>query len=204
MKFYDSPRTPNPRRVRIYLAEKGLPVPPVVWCDIMKGEHLTGTFAGVNPWQRVPALELDDGTVIAESIAICRYFEELHPDPPLFGEGAVGKALVEMWNRRVELGLLAAVASAFRHLHPAMQPLEVPQVALWGEANKAKAMVEVERLDSHLKDHRFLAGDRFSVADITAMTAIGFMKPARLAIPDTALHLQRWFTEVSARPSMAA
>ena len=139
MKLYEEPRAPNPRRVRIFLAEKGIAVPRVS-IDINKMEHKTPEFAALNPFQRTPTLQLDDGTVIAESIAICRYFEEVQPDPPLFGIGAVGKALVEMWQRRIEFGLLLAVAAAFRHLHPAMAQMEVPQVTAWGEANKPKAI----------------------------------------------------------------
>src|SRR3954451_8396479 len=139
MQLYEDPSAPNPRRVRIYLAEKGISVPRVAM-DINKGEHKTPEFTALNPMQRTPALLLDDGTVITESIAICRYFEEAQPDPPLFGVGPVGKALVEMWQRRIEFGLLLTVAAAFRHLHPAMVEMEAPQVAAWGEANKPRAL----------------------------------------------------------------
>jgi glutathione S-transferase len=129
-------RSANPRRVRIFLAEKQISV-PFEEVDLMAGALRTPQFTGLNPMQRVPVLVLDDGTAICESVAICRYFEEVQPEPALFGRGAVGRAEVEMWNRRVELGLFGAVASVFRHLHPKMSHLEVPQVA-WGEANKTK------------------------------------------------------------------
>jgi len=203
MKLYiDAGRAPNPRRVRIFLAEKGvnLPTEPV---DIAAQAHKAPAFRALNPMQRLPALVLDDGTVIAESIAICRYLEALHPAPPLFGEGAREQALVEMWQRRVELHLLAVVSSVFRHLHPAMATLEVPQVAAWGEANKPRVLEFLEFLDGELKERPYVAGARFSVADITAVIAVDFMKPAKLAVPDGLGNLQRWHTQVSARPAVA-
>jgi glutathione S-transferase len=203
MKLYEEGRAPNPRRVRIFLAEKGLSAPRIQ-IDINKGEHKTPAFTALNPLQRTPALELDDGTVIAESIAICRYFEELHPDPPLFGVGALGKALVEMWQRRIEFGLLGAVAAAFRHLHPAMAQMEVPQVPEWGEANKSKALAFLRLLDARLADSRFVCGEAFTVADITGLVAIDFMKPARIVLPEDLTHVRRWHGEVSGRPSARA
>src|SRR5215467_12177731 len=142
MRIIETRTAPNPRRVRIFLAEKRLEV-PFEEAEIMQRELREPGFTSLNPWQRVPVLVLDDGTAIAESVAICRYFEELQPEPALFGRGAVGRALVEMWHRRVEFGLFAAVASAFRHLHPKMSHLEVPQIGAWGEANKEKATAEL-------------------------------------------------------------
>jgi glutathione S-transferase len=203
MKLYDGGRAPNPRRVRIYLAEKGIAVPlePV---DIGALEQKSAAFTDINPLQRVPVLVLDDGTIIAESIAICRYFEFFNPQPPMFGEGAAGQALVEMWNRRVEQNFLAAVAHAFRHLHPSMRPMEVPQVAEWGEVNKAKALDFLPVLDRQLGEVPFVAGAQYSVADITALVAVDFMKPARLAVPPAFRNVLRWHAEVSARPSAAA
>jgi glutathione S-transferase len=154
--------------------------------------------------ERLPALVLDDGTAIAESMAICRYVEALHPLPPLLGEGAREQALVEMWQRRVEFHLLSMVSHAFRHLHPAMAALEVPQVAAWGEANKPRALAFLEFLDGELQDRPYVAGARFSVADITAVVAVDFMKPAKIAVPPGLAHLQRWHREVSARPAVVA
>src|SRR5579864_1425756 len=137
MKLYDGGRAPNPRRVRIFLAEKGITV-PTEQVDLGQLQQRSDAYTAINPMQRVPALVLDDGTVITESIAICRYFEALQPQPPLFGVGAKGIALVEMWNRRCELNLLFTIAHVFRHSHPAMKELEVPQVADWAEANKPR------------------------------------------------------------------
>lgn len=203
MKLYDSGRAPNPRRVRIFLAEKGVTV-PTEQVDMMAGEQRTPEYTAINPLQRMPALVLDDGTVITESIAICRYFETLRPDPPLFGVGAMETALVEMWNRRCEINFLLTVASVFRHLHPAAKALEVPQVPAWGEANKPRVFDFLEILDRQLGEHEFTAGDRFSVADITALVATDFMKPSKIAMPAECANVRRWHAEVSARPSASA
>src|SRR5215207_8724946 len=203
MKLYEDGRAPNPRRVRIFLAEKNIVVPRVQ-IDINKMEHQTPAFAALNPLRRTPALELDDGTVITESIAICRYFEELRPDPPLFGVGALGKALVEMWQRRIEFGLLNTVAAAFRHLHPAMAQMEVPQVAEWGEVNKTRALAFLDILDAHLAANRFVCGEPFTVTDITGLVAVDFMKPARIALPEELENVRRWHGEVFQRPSAQA
>jgi len=154
--------------------------------------------------QRVPALVLDDGTVIAESIAICRYFEALHPEPPLFGQGALETALIEMWNRRAELHLLFPVASVFQHLHPAMRQMVQPQVPDWGEANKPRVMSFLRFLDGELAQREFVAGARYSVADITAMIAVDFMRVSKLAVPEDLVNVRRWHQAVSARPSAAA
>lgn len=201
MKILETRTAPNPRRVRIFLAEKGISV-PFEQLDIMKLK--TEEFTELNWFQRVPVLILDDGTAICETIAICRYFEELQPEPALFGKGAVGRATVEMWSRRVELGLFLSVAQAFRHLHPAMAPLEVPQVPAWGEANKPKAVDVLGFLDRELAGRPYIAGDAFSVADITALVAIDFMKPARIQRPPELKNVERWYQEVAARPSAKA
>ncbi len=203
MKLYDGGRAPNPRRVRVFLAEKGISV-PIEPVDLGSLQHKSEAFTALNPLQRVPALLLDDGTVIAESMAICRYFEALHPNPALFGQGARQEALIEMWNRRVELHLLVVVAAVFRHLNPAMKEMEKPQLAAWGEANKPRALEFLSLLDRELKDRRFVAGDDYTVADITGMIAVDFMKPAKLAVPTELIHVARWHAEVSARPSARA
>lgn len=200
MKLFDGGRAPNPRRVRIFLAEKGIEV-PLVPIDMGAMAHRGEEITAKNPLQRLPVLELDDGTVLTESIAICRYFEELHPEPALFGSGALGKALVEMWQRRVEFNLFGAVSAAFRHIHPAMKEWEVPQIAEWGEANKPKAVAFMELLDSELAGREFIAGDAFSVADITGLIAVDFMKPARITVPENLGNFLRWYKTVSARPS---
>jgi glutathione S-transferase len=202
MKLYDSGRAPNPRRVRIFLAEKGITV-PTEQVDMMAGQQRTPEFTAINPLQRMPALVLDDGTIITESIAICRYFEGQQPDPPLFGKGALETAMVEMWNRRCEINFMLAVASVFRHLHPAAATLEVPQVAAWGEANRPRVVEFLGIFDAQLAKHQYAAGDRFSVADITALCAADFMKPAKIEMPDLK-NVKRWHAEVSARPSAKA
>jgi len=153
---------------------------------------------------RLPVLELDDGTILTESIAICRYFEELQPEPQLFGTSALGKAKVEMWQRRLELNLMMPVAQVFRHIHPAMVEWEIPQVPEWGEVNKPKAIEFLHILDKELASREFAAGDDYSVADITGMIAIDFMKPARIAVPDELTHVKRWHQALKARPSAEA
>lgn len=203
MRIIETHAAPSPRRVNIFLAEKGIVVPREER-NMMTEDLTSGDFAKLNPWYRVPVLVLDDGRAISETIAICRYFEEISPEPPLFGVGAIGKAEVEMWNRRVELGLFSAVFSVFRHLHPKMAHLEVPQVAEWGEANKQKAIFELDRIDRRLAGSRFIAGDKYSVADITALVAVDFMKPARIPHSSSFANLMRWHADVSARPSAKA
>lgn len=203
MKLIEQARAPNPRRVRIFVAEKGLTIPsePI---DIMKLEHRAAGFSSLNPWQQVPVLVLDDGTAISETMAICRYLEELHPEPCLLGASAKERAVVEMWNRRVELGLFFRVAQAFRHTHPAMAELEKPQVKDWGEINRARAIEQATLLDAELGRRQFVAGERYSVADITALVAVDFMKVARIERPASLANLARWHAEVSGRPSAKA
>jgi glutathione S-transferase len=203
MKLYDGGRAPNPRRVRIFLAEKGVAV-PTEQVDLGAKQHKSEAFAAINPVQRVPVLALDDGTIIAESIAICRYFEALHPEPPLFGVGAKDIANIEMWNRRLELNLLFPVAHVFRNTHPAMKELEVPQVPAWAEANKPRIVEFISILDRSLADRPFAASDRFTVADITGLVAIDLMKPAKLAVSEDCTNVLRWHAAVSARPSAKA
>jgi glutathione S-transferase len=203
MKLYDSKLAPNPRRTRIFLAEKGINL-PTENIDIGTKQHKTAEYAAINPLQRMPTLVLDDGTIITESIAICRYFEMVQPEPPLFGVGAKDVAMVEMWNRRAELNLMFGVAQVFRHTHPAMKELEVPQVPAWADANRPRVAEFVEMLDGELAKREFIAGDRYTVADITALVAVDFMKPARLTIPDSAGNVKRWHAAVSERASARA
>jgi glutathione S-transferase len=203
MKLYDGGRAPNPRRVRIFLAEKGITI-ATEQVDLGGLQQKSEAFTAINPMQRVPALVLDDGTVITESIAICRYFEALHPDPPLFGRGALNSALVEMWNRRVEFHLFVPVSNIFRHLHPAMKDMESPQVKEWGEANKPRALAFLQFLDGELSKRSFVAGDDYTVADITAMIAVDFMRVSKLIVPDALTSLKRWYAAVLARPSASA
>lgn len=203
MRIIEMRRAPNPRRVRIFLAEKHISV-PFEEIDAMAGATRSPEFSALNPMQRVPVLVLDDGTAISESVAICRYFEELQPEPALFGRGALGRATVEMWNRRVEHGLFAAITYAFRHLNARMSHLEVPQLAEWGEANKPKVAEALASLDAALAGRPFIAGEDYSIADITALVAVDFMKAAQLTRPESLGNLARWYALVSDRPSALA
>ena len=203
MKLYDNPYAPNPRRVRVFLAEKGIEIPRIA-VDIMKGEQRAPQFTALNPRQAVPVLELDDGTAIAESIAICRYFEELKPEPPLFGSSTLERAQVEMWQRRIELGLMAAIGQFFRHSHPLMANVEVPQIAVWAEANRARALKFLPTLERQLADRPFVCGESFTVADITGLVALDFMKFAGIGLPDDSAQVRRWHQTLAARPSAAA
>lgn len=203
MKLVEFLRTPNSRRVRIFLAEKGIEI-PTEQVDLGKLEHKQPAFAEMNPLQRVPVLVMDDGFYLSESVAICRYFEEIQPDPPLMGRDARDKAIVEMWQRRMELGFLYAVMHTFRHIHPNMATLEVPQVAEWGEANRPRVLEMLEFLDAELAGRPFVAGKHFTIADITTLVAVDFMKPAKIERPESLTNLARWYDVVSSRPSAEA
>lgn len=203
MKIIQTAQAPNPRRVRIFLAEKGIEV-AFEERDMMESALKTSAFTALNPMQRVPVLVLDDGTVISESVAICRYFEAIQPDPTLFGRTPVEQATIEMWQRRIELGLFFHIAQVLRHLNAKMSHLEVPQVAAWGEANKPKVEEMLAILDQQLASQPFVAGEAYSIADITALVAIDFMKPAKLKLAATFTNIIRWHHQVSARASAGA
>lgn len=203
MKIIETRSAPNPRRVRIFLAEKGLSV-PFEEIEFKREAFRSAEFTRMNRLQKIPVLVLDDGRTISETVAICRYFEEVHPSPPLFGVGPVGRAEVEMWQRRIELYLLLPVAQAFRHLHPSMVGLEVPQVKEWGEANKPRALDMLQVMDEELAGRPFLAGDHYSIADITGLVACDFMRPARIQRPETLKNVARWYGDISTRPSAKA
>jgi glutathione S-transferase len=203
MKLYNSNLAPNPRRVRIVLAEKGVSIPRVE-VDLGKLEHKRPEFSALNPFQTIPILELDDGTRIAESIAICRYIEALWPEPNLFGLTPLEQAMIEMWQRQLELRLLLPIAQVLRHTHPRMAEMENPQVPDWAAANRPRALRAMAIVDEALRDRPFIAGDRFSVADVTGLVALDFAKPARIAIPPELIHLNRWHEALKARPSAAA
>lgn len=203
MHIIDEPRAPNPRRVRVFLAEKGIAM-RFEALKLLDLEHRSEAYRRLNPMQQVPTLVLDDGTTLTESVAICRYFEEMQPEPSLFGSDALEKARIEMWSRRVEHGLFLPVAHCFRHTHPAMSAMEQPQIAQWGEVNRARALEVLPVFDAQLERHRFLAGPKYSIADIGLLVAIDFMKPARIDRPAGLAGLARWYAEVSARPSAKA
>jgi glutathione S-transferase len=203
MKLYDSKLAPNARRVRIFLAEKGMSV-PMVDMDLARLDQKTTAFSVLNPFQTVPVLELDDGEVISESAAICRYFEELRPEPPLFGVGALERARVEMWHRRLELQLFFPIAQTYRHTHPAAKVLEPRQIAEWAELNRGRALRAMTVVDEALRERPFVAGDRFSIADILGLVALDFIRPARITIPENLINLRRWRETLAARSSALA
>lgn len=202
MKIHESHSAPNPRRVRIFLAEKGIQV-PYEEVDIGKAVNRGEEFRKKNPLSTVPVLELDDGTFISESVAICRYFEELQPLPQLFGADAKQRALVEMWNRRMEFNILQPIADAFRQRHDFFKG-RIRQLAEYAEVQRLNAEDGLDWLDRELAARRFIAGDQFSIADITAVVAIDFGRVSKIAIKPDQLNLARWHAEVSARPSAKA
>ena len=203
MKLYDYKAGPNPRRVRIFLAEKGISV-PLVHTDIVKREQKTPDFLAKNPIGSIPVLELEDGTCISESVAICRYFEELHPDPPLFGITPLEKATIEMWLRRVELNFMVPVGMVWIHGHPLTARLikQIPEAA---DQNRKRVHMGYKLLDDQLADNAFVAGDTYSVVDAVLLASLDFAN-GLVGVPyDPELgHLKRWHDAVSARPSADA
>lgn len=204
MKLYDMTGAPNPRRVRVFLAEKGITV-PLVQVDMSKGEHKTAEFLRKNGSGKIPVLELDDGTCIGESVAICRYFEALHPEPSLFGRTPVELGRIEMRNRHLEFELLGPIGTSWRNGPVVTRIFKFEGIAAAKEQSDAATNAFYERLDTEMANQQFMAGDRFSIADITAMVVIDFatnlveLKPAA-----NLTNLWRWHAEVSARPSAKA
>ena len=202
MKLDTTTLAPNPRRVRIFMEEKGIEI-PVQEISIMEGEHKQEEYKKISSSSKVPALELDDGTVITESMAICRYLELLHPEPALFGSSKVEQAKIEMESRRIELELMLPIASAFRHTHPAAAALENPQIEEYGIAQRENAINRLNLLDEELGEQKFIAGDDYSVADITALCAIDFGGLAQIEVPSSLVNLSRWLENMRSRPSSA-
>ncbi|MCH8890557.1 MAG: glutathione S-transferase [Myxococcales bacterium] len=202
MKFYDSAVAPNPRRVRIFLAEKGIEVPSVD-VDIVKSENRQPDFLAKNPLGGVPILELDDGAIIAESTAICRYFEETKPEPPLMGTDARDRAIVEMWLRRVEFQVAFPIMEAFRNTHDFFKG-RISQVPEYGAVCKKRAIQQLAWLDGELTDRPFVAGDRYTIADITLLIGVDFGRVSDIRIDPEHKNLTRWYGEVSSRPSAKA
>ncbi|KQN92847.1 glutathione S-transferase [Sphingomonas sp. Leaf231] len=210
MKLYDADRAPSPRRVRIYLAEKAISVERVA-VDLRAGEHLQPAYLAINPRGTVPALQLDDGEVIGDSVAICRFFEALHPDPPLFGARPVEIARIAVWTRRIEAEGYAGVVYALRNTAARFAgraetgrwpPLE--QIPALAERGRAMWGAFVETLDSRLGESEWIGGDRYSFADISALTAVDFATAAGLGGAGEAANVMRWYESVAARPSAAA
>jgi glutathione S-transferase len=202
MKMYDFTLAPSPRRVRIFLAEKGIEV-PLVQVDIMKNANRTPEFYKKNPSGSLPILELDDGSCIAESVAICRYFEELQPEPALFGVGARERALVEMWNRRIELEIFAPVGHVWSRLSEIAKG-RGRQIPEFGEIQKRAATDRIAWLNGELENREFVAGDRFSIADVTTLCMIDFARTVDIRIQRELTNLARWYSAVSSRPSAKA
>lgn len=211
MKLYDWPVAPNPRRVRMYLAEKGITIPIE---DVGTGPNLSLSpdYLKKHPHGLVPCLELDDGTVIGEAMAICRYFETENPDPPLMGTDAKDRALVEMWERKADMEGLHAASEAFRNSAPDFKDRglpgqrgdTIPQLQALVERGTARVARFFRKIDDQLGKHQYLAGERFTVADITALCTIDFCDWIDLGIPADCPNVQRWYDEVSTRPSTKA
>jgi glutathione S-transferase len=209
MKLYHSSSSPNSRRVRIFLAEKGLSF-PFVTVDLGKAEQHSDAYRAINPRRVVPTLVLEDGTAIGEVPAICRYIEEAHPTPPLLGETAKEKAEVAMWERRAELEGFAAVMEAIRNSAPGLKgraiagPHDYQQIPELAERSKLRVKNFFADFDARLSEAPFVAGQRFSVADITALVTVDFAaKAINFAVPDQHRSLKRWYDAISSRPSMA-
>jgi glutathione S-transferase len=202
MKLY-SASAPNPRRVRIFLAEKGLDVPRVD-LDLQAGENRTSEFRRLNSLSQTPVLELDDGSVITESMAICRYIEELHPDPSLFGTGPRDRARIEMWNWRMTHEVFGPIGNVAQHSLPFFATRRV-QILAFAEAERQAVPAKWAWLDGELADGRlFIAADSFSVADITGMAALLLGEFLKIEIPATLRNVRRWDERVRDRPSWSA
>jgi glutathione S-transferase len=206
MKLYSATRAPNPRRVLMFLAEKGITDIEVVPVDLAAGEHRGAAFMAKNPLAQVPALELDDGRVLAETRAICTYLEGLHPANNLMGEGFEERAFVEMMDRRCELQLFLRIANCIRHTHPGLAALEQPQFGDFGASQGDKVRATARWLDGVLAGQPYLAGQRFTIADITAFCALEFARGLMRFRPgqEGMANLQAWRDRVAERPSAAA
>ena len=200
MHLYTYSPSPNGKRVGVVLREKGIEI-ATTEVDILAGENLTDEYRAKNPMSRVPVLELDNGFMLAESIAISRYLEGLHPEPRLFGAGFEEQAVIEMWNRRAELNFFLHAAAAFRHSTGIFQDREsvCPE---WGEIDAALARTAAEAFEAHLAENEFLAGDRFSIADVTLGCALTFARNTGLDVLDNP-NLAAYFGRVRARPGFA-
>ena len=203
MKIYDFALAPNPRRLRIFVAEKGLKI-PVEQVDIFTGKNRTPEMLAKNPAGGLPVMELDDGTHLAESVAICRYLESLHPEPNMMGKNSREQADIEMWNRRVELGLFAAAGRAFQHTNELFKD-RLKQFPEYGATQREAVTQQLQWLDAQIGNKPFIAGNRFTIADITAEVAVDFAAQAAGVTADPGLkNLARWHQSVSSRPGAKA
>lgn len=209
MKFYDCATAPSPRRVRIFLAEKGLTV-PTVQVDLRNGEQFSPAFRALNPACTVPVLELDSGAAITDVIAICRYLEELHPEPALMGRSAEERAVIESWLRRIEWDGINAAQEAFRNAAPGLKgralpgPVALEQIPALAERGRVRLQHFFAWLDARLAANAFICGPQFSIADISGLAAVDLAGRAKLSPPDDLVHLHRWYKDVSSRPSAGA
>jgi glutathione S-transferase len=202
MKLYDLKTGMNPRRVRIFLAEKGLTVDRVD-VDMVAGENKLAPFLSKNPMGTMPVLELDSGEYLSESIAICRYLEELHPQPNLFGSSPLERAHIEMWNRRMELEIMEPIRDGFVHLSPFWVGRR-QQIAEYGQLAHALAKQRLIWLDSQLGLRAYVAGERYTVADITLQCALVLGRNTGMPVPEDLVHLQQWYKTVTSRPTARA
>jgi len=202
MKIYDTKTAPTPRRVRIFLAEKGIDV-DYVQVDLAKGENLSPEMRAKNPIGKIPVLELDDGTCIGESDAICLYFEALQPEPPLLGVTPLEKGVIAMWQRQIEMCLFNQVGMCFQHTTGYFKDRMTP-VPEFGKVSGINANKYLSVLDKRLAENEFMAGDKFSIADITALCAIDFGRVVDLRIGEDQVNLQRWYDQINSRPSIKA
>ncbi len=201
MQLYVSPRAPNPRRVLMFLAEKGVQL-PLVNVDLNAQEHKSAAFRAKSPLARIPALELDDGRVLTETRAICTFVEGLHPEPNLMGVDATERAFIEMADRRVEWYFLLPIANCVRHTHPGLAPLEQPQFPDFGRSQGEKLRETAAWLDAELQHQPWIAGERFTIADITAFCALEFARLMRFqAGAEGFAALQAWRDRMAGRPS---
>lgn len=203
MKLYDTPLAPNPRRVRWFMAEKGINDIEIVTLNLIQGEHKTPDYLAKAGLPNVPALELDDGTTITESIAICRYLESKYPEPNLFGRTPEETAVIEMWMRRAELMVAMPMMLGVRHTHPALAALE-KQDPVIAEHNKHAALRACRMLDRRLAESEWLGGARITIADIVAFIGIDFARMIKLAPPEDLSHLGRWMAVMRDRPAAKA
>lgn len=202
MKIYDYEPAPNCKRVRMFVIEKGLDI-PFERIDLFAGEHKTPDFLEKNALGLVPVLELDDGTCIAESVAISRYLDEVYPEPPLLGTDPGERATIEMWNRRIELGLFRSVGDYFVHTVPFFKD-QIRQRADYAGDMRQRAREQLAWLDQDLGDRPYIAGDRYSIADITAHMTIDLGTPSVFTMDDSLPNVSRWLEDVSSRPGAAA
>jgi len=201
VRYFRTARAPNPRRTDIFLAEKGIEL-PVTEINLMEGGHKDRDYLAKTGSPQVPALELSDGTVLVEVPAICRYLEALHPTPNMLGHDAVEQSVIEMWQRRIELRLMATIAFAFRHTNPRMAVLE-DQCPDWGAVNAGRIDDRLAELDRQLDGRDWVAADRLTIADITALVAVDFLRILKRDVPDHMTHLIGWHQRMRARPSAA-